>query len=143
MPSKSFLLAAAAVAASLSLAAADIDCYYCGLQGLCELPYDVDDENTHVQKIACPEACVKFDGTSDEDGKRVLYRGCDMPDLALETNNICKENYEWFGATGSMCTCNAANCNKATGQARPSVAFAAASVLAALTAAKMMMAFNN
>ena len=72
-----------------------------------------DDEHSRVLKLSCPEACVKFDGYATTDNKRVLYRGCHVPNLNLETDNYCKDDYEWHGAVGRMCTCNAALCNGA------------------------------
>ena len=35
-----------------------VQCFYCGIKDLCELPFD---EET-VEKIECPYSCMKFDG---------------------------------------------------------------------------------
>ena len=35
-----------------------IECFYCGVKDLCELPFDEDT----VEKIECPASCLKFDG---------------------------------------------------------------------------------
>ena len=119
----------------LPSASASIDCFACGFRNKCPLPFkapddgDDDDEESEddewyepdenapaireglIEKISCPDACVKFDGTND-DGDRVIMRGCVLEDYALETNT-CREEYEWFGAQGTICHCNAENCNGA------------------------------
>ena len=83
---------------------ANIDCHYCGLRKLCPLPYR-DDE---AEKVSCAKSCMKFDGYSETDNKRVLIRSCGEEDV-----NRCSKNSTWFGARGEMCLCNAANCNSA------------------------------
>ena len=35
-----------------------VQCFYCGIKDLCELPFD---EET-VDKIECPFSCMKFEG---------------------------------------------------------------------------------
>ena len=116
---------------------ASITCYTCGLRSLCPLPYEVagpkeegessgdviqedvvveDNGNSNaravIEKISCHDACIKFDGYAD-DGKRVIVRGCDLEEMNLETNT-CNDKYDWFGAKGKMCTCNASKCNSAS-----------------------------
>lgn len=98
-----------------SFTSADIACHYCGIERLCPLPYDIkdilnEDGTTSSNKKYCKKACMKFDGVA-EDGKRVLVRDCAPDDM---DKNECEEEKEWFGATGSICYCNAENCNPAT-----------------------------
>ena len=38
--------------------AGGIQCHYCGVKDLCELPYDPAEANY----ITCPKSCLKFDG---------------------------------------------------------------------------------
>lgn len=92
------------ILALISLAKANIECHYCGLRQLCPLPYDED----KTERISCAKSCMKFDGYSDMDNRRVLVRGCGAEDL-----NRCSKNSTWFGAKGEMCICNAQECNNA------------------------------
>lgn len=112
----------------ISLTAADIDCYYCGYLELCELPYKADSDD--VDHITCPDSCMKFDGYA-EDGKRVLARGC-APET-LETN-VCVPDFDYHGAKGEICQCNAAKCNGADGgmKARSWVNAALAALMAVM-----------
>ena len=49
-----------------------IECHYCGPRKLCTLPYDEEKS----ERITCEKSCMKFDGKSETDGKRVLVRSC-------------------------------------------------------------------
>ena len=89
----------------LNLAKASIECHYCGLRALCPLPYKEEE----TERIPCAKSCMKFDGYSEVDNKRVLIRSCGEEDV-----NRCGKNSTWFGARGEMCLCNAANCNTAS-----------------------------
>ena len=60
-------------------------------------------------RVTCAKSCMKFDGYSETDSKRVLIRSCGEQDI-----NKCSKNSTWFGAKGEMCLCNAENCNTAT-----------------------------
>ena len=79
-----------------------IPCHYCGIKGLCPLPYDAEDEDN--QYITCPNSCMKFDGYNDNG--RIIVRECSEKNL-----NQCDEDQEYFGAKGTLCICNGENCN--------------------------------
>lgn len=81
---------------------ASITCRYCGISLTCPLPFD---ENK-VETITCAKSCLKFDGNSESDNKRVLVRGCGEEDA-----NICNKNSTYHGAKGTTCVCNASHCN--------------------------------
>lgn len=83
---------------------ADIECHYCGLRKICPLPYKHKAEDN--EKVYCKKSCMKFDGYSEVDNRRVLVRSCGEDDI-----NSCSKNATWFGAKGVLCQCNAANCN--------------------------------
>ena len=83
---------------------ATISCHYCGVRKLCPLPY----RDIEAETVSCAKSCMKFDGYSETDNKRVLIRSCGEEDV-----NRCSKNSTWFGARGEMCLCNAANCNSA------------------------------
>ena len=110
-----------------SFTSAQIACHYCGIEKLCPLPYDVKDilsDGSSSNKKFCNKACMKFDGVA-EDSKRVLVRDCAPDDM---DKNECEEEKEWFGATGTICYCNAENCNPA-GRLRQSVGTVVAAAL--------------
>ena len=68
-------------------------CHYCGINLKCPLPFD---ENK-VETINCAKSCLKFDGNSEADNKRVLVRGCGEEDA-----NICNKNSTYHGAKGRV-----------------------------------------
>ena len=72
---------------------ASISCHYCGISLTCPLPFD---ENK-VETINCAKSCLKFDGNSEADNKRVLVRGCGEEDA-----NICNKNSTYHGAKGRV-----------------------------------------
>ena len=84
---------------------ANIDCNYCGERKLCPLPYN----EKETERVSCEKSCMKFDGHSVVDNKRVLVRSCGEQDI-----NLCSKNTTWFGAKGVLCLCNGENCNSAT-----------------------------
>lgn len=86
---------------------AGIECHYCGMRGICTLPY-VAEKSGAVEKIRCTHSCMKFDG-KDGNGKRVVVRSCGKKNL---TN--CKINENWNGAFGELCYCNKQLCNTAS-----------------------------
>ena len=86
------------------LVKANIQCHYCGMRSLCPLPYKAEE----TERVSCAASCMKFDGYSEVDNKRVLIRACGEEDV-----NRCGKNSTWFGARGELCLCNAANCNTA------------------------------
>ena len=92
-----------------------------------------DETGGSSNKKFCKKACMKFDGIA-EDGKRVLVRDCAPNDM---DKNECEEEKEWFGATGSICYCNAENCNPAAPRLRQDSLLA---LLATLTATILAMA---
>lgn len=53
---------------------------------------------------------MKFDGYSEDDGKRVVVRDCTKDDQDI---NKCDDHQKYIGAIGTMCYCNADNCNGA------------------------------
>ena len=79
-----------------------IDCHYCGIRKLCTLPYD----DSFSEKISCAKSCMKFDGKSLMDDRRVLVRTCGVEDI-----NRCDKNVTYLGARGTFCVCNGINCN--------------------------------
>lgn len=83
---------------------ADIECHYCGERHLCPLPYKEKD----TERVNCQKSCMKFDGYSQVDNKRILVRGCGQRDI-----NECTTNTTYFGAVGTTCLCNGINCNSA------------------------------
>lgn len=87
-----------------------IQCHYCGIRRLCQLPFDQEAAET----ITCDQSCMKFDGFAD-DGKRIIVRSCGHEDL----NTWCNASYDWNGSKGTYCLCNSANCNPA----EPTTAF--------------------
>ena len=76
---------------AISISYAKIDCHYCGIKELCPLPYT----EKETQTVNCEKSCMKFDGNSLVDNKRVLVRDCGEEDI-----NLCSKNSTWFGATG-------------------------------------------
>ena len=84
---------------------ADIECNYCGLRALCPLPYS----DKVTERVTCAKSCMKFDGYSSTDNKRVLIRDCGEVDI-----NECKKNVSMWGAIGTSCLCNGPNCNSAS-----------------------------
>lgn len=89
-----------------------IQCYYCGHRELCPLPFKAGEAGLEDQ-ISCDETCLHFDGKATEDGKRVIVRTCadgDQHVQGVQANN-CKEDFEYHGAVGRMCTCNGFLCN--------------------------------
>ena len=88
--------------ASITVVHGTIECHFCGLRYLCPLPFSDD----KVETISCAKSCMKFDGFSELDNKRVLVRGCGEEDV-----NLCSKNATYFGAKGTTCLCNAAMCN--------------------------------
>ena len=76
---------------AISVAYAKIDCHYCGIKELCTLPYS----EKNPARVNCEKSCMKFDGYSLVDNKRVLVRDCGEKDI-----NLCSKNSTWFGATG-------------------------------------------
>lgn len=88
----------------LKLSSAAIECHYCGLRYLCPLPYDED----ITERVTCEKSCMKFDGNSLIDNKRVIVRGCGEIDI-----NKCSKNVTMTGAIGTQCLCNGVNCNSA------------------------------
>merc|ERR1712221_3909 len=66
-----------------------LQCFYCGIKDLCELPFD---EET-VEKIECPNSCLKFEGFS-KDGQKVTVRDCGFFDA-----DECTENHVYEGTT--------------------------------------------
>ena len=71
---------------------------------LCPLPFSED----KVETVNCAKSCMKFDGFSELDNKRVLVRGCGTEDA-----NACNKNFTYFGAVGVECVCNSPTCNSA------------------------------
>ena len=120
-------------------ASAEIQCHYCGLEKLCPLPYteknikstvdDDDNQEIRMNRKTCPKSCIKFDGFAD-DGKRVLVRDCSADNL---DTNECKTDQEFFGAKGTLCYCNAENCNGADPGVRPGKTLLLALVTTAVT----------
>ena len=94
---------------ALIIVKADIDCYSCGYGPLCPLPFNQEDLEV-TGKVSCQKSCLKFDGLSDEDGKRVIIRTCSTNEFNGVINE-CKEEQRFNGATGKACLCNASNCN--------------------------------
>ena len=76
---------------AISISYAKIDCHYCGIKELCPLPYS----EKKIETVNCEKSCMKFDGNSQVDNKRVLVRDCGEEDI-----NLCSKNSTWFGATG-------------------------------------------
>ncbi len=111
--SPTVLLLVAVLSAVIQESAGVITCHYCGIEDLCPLPYnDVNRPVAAGAKVAkklCAKACLKFDGHAP-DGKRVVIRDCGGPNA---DTNKCTEDFEFFGAKGNMCYCNAGNCNGA------------------------------
>ena len=54
----------------ISSVEAGMECHYCGMRGICTLPY-VAEKSGAVEKINCTHSCMKFDG-ADGNGKRVV-----------------------------------------------------------------------
>ena len=109
----SIVLVVVALVVLIGRTAADIPCHYCGHQDLCPLPYidknRPESEDSVKLKKMCPKACLKFDGFAP-DGKRVIIRDCAAEG---KDTNECEDLQEYSGASGQMCVCNAANCNRA------------------------------
>ena len=99
--------------AVISSVASGMECHYCGIRGICTLPYVAEKSGT-VEKINCTHSCMKFDG-KDGNGKRVVVRSCGKKNL---TN--CKLNENWNGAFGELCYCNKQLCNAASKNGRSS-----------------------
>ena len=108
------LVAVVLLVVLISQTSADIPCHYCGHQDLCPLPYidknRPESEDSVKLKKMCPKACLKFDGFAP-DGKRVIIRDCAAEG---KDTNECEDLQEYSGASGQMCVCNAANCNRAS-----------------------------
>ena len=92
-----------------------IECHYCGFNNLCPLPYNGDKlydgvlgatENRRTDRVFCSKSCMKFDGKSLMDDRRVLVRTCGVEDI-----NRCDKNVTYLGARGTFCVCNGINCN--------------------------------
>jgi hypothetical protein len=82
-----------------------VDCYYCGIEDNCELPFDKDNGKI----IKCEKACIKFDGYA-KDGKRIVVRNC-----GYFTGDECLDGiyYEDEDTIGTTCHCHQDKCNSA------------------------------
>ena len=86
----------------IQVVGANIQCHYCGENKLCPLPYN----EKITERVFCAKSCMKFDGNSLVDDKRVLVRSCGDKDI-----NQCDKNVTFLGARGTLCLCNGINCN--------------------------------
>jgi hypothetical protein len=120
---KVLLFGAFALLISVTFVTASIDCHYCGLRKLCGLPYAEDES----ERITCAKSCMKFDGYSEMDNKRVIVRGCGEIDI-----NKCEKNAAWFGAKGNLCLCNGFECNSSVKMAPNFVAGGLAAIIVAI-----------
>ena len=116
----------------VTVAEGAIDCHYCGPRQLCQLPYDT--KLFHVQKVKCEKACMKFDG--ERDGNRVVIRDCAQPEH-YDNMNTCVDDFDYHGAKGQLCPCNAPDCNTA-GATYASIAVVAVSTIFAAIVARMV-----
>jgi len=86
----------------LKPAFAGIQCHYCGVKGLCKLPYDPSE----AEFITCPKSCLKFDGFAD--GNKVIVRDCGV----YEADECTADSqYENTKARGMLCHCMGEKCN--------------------------------
>jgi len=82
----------------------EIECHYCGMKDVCNLPYVING----AEKVNCKNSCMKFDG-KDVNGKRVIVRSCGEGRITE-----CRSNEKWSTAEGTLCHCNTHDCNFAT-----------------------------
>ena len=74
------------------------------MKDLCELPFD---EET-VDTIECPQSCLKFDGFTSKDNRKVTVRDCGFFDA---DECVGGHSYEGNDAVGSLCHCHGDLCN--------------------------------
>merc|ERR1711936_253427 len=82
-----------------------LQCHYCGVKDLCEVPYYEDE----AEFITCPVSCMTFQGFS-KSGQKIIVRDCGFFEADECTANKIYENTD---AKGTLCHCLSDECNSA------------------------------
>jgi len=81
-------------------------CYYCGFESPCPLNFAKDESS--VRTIKCKKSCMKFDGWTTDQQKRVIVRDCGY----YSTTECFNGKLDSRGtAEGSVCHCTTEKCN--------------------------------
>ena len=101
-----------------------IQCHYCGVKDLCQVPYYEDE----AEFITCPVSCMTFQGSDEhpdnviqwgltniffrfsKSGQKIIVRDCGFFEADECTANKMYENTD---AKGTLCHCLTDKCNSA------------------------------